>query len=132
MRKAKRGLAFRSLTFPLAALRGLGVGFVVIAIVFTVLSTLVSAGKLGVSAMPTATLGAAALGAVVGGIVGAAGHGARRLLTGVAVGGGMLIVCLVAAAFFEHATLFGAHHLMLTAAMVGGGAVGGLMLAMRR
>jgi putative membrane protein (TIGR04086 family) len=124
MRQAKR-----SLSFPLAALRGVCVGFAAIAVLFAVLSALVSAGKLPADLMRTAALGSAAFGAVTGGIVGASAFGAKKLLAGAVVGAAMLMLCLLISAFSELSAFPNARHLLLTAALLGGGVLGGVFAA---
>ena len=118
-----------STTFLLAAVRGVCVGFAVIAVIFAFLATLVAGGKLSAELMPMAVAAAVAVGAFGGAIAGAGGFGARKLLCGLAVGSGMLLLCLVISALAEHGAFPNKHHARLTAAMLGGGVLGGLMSA---
>ncbi|MDR0904816.1 MAG: TIGR04086 family membrane protein [Oscillospiraceae bacterium] len=124
MRQAKR-----SLSFPLAALRGVCVGFAVIAVIFAVLSVLVSVGKLSADLMQVAALGSAAVGAVTGGVVGATAFGAKKLIIGTVVGAAMLLLSLLISAFSEFSAFPNARHLLLTAALLGGGILGGVFAA---
>ena len=121
-----------SVSFLLAAVRGVCVGFAVIAVAFAPLAALVASEKLPTDMMQTAVVASAAAGALVGAIVGCRSFGAKKLLCGTAVGGGMLLICLVASALAEFNSFPNVRHAWMALAMVGGGVLGGLLSARRR
>ena len=118
-----------AVTLPVAGLRGLLAGFVLILILFAIATVLVSAGKIPESAMRHATCACAFAGSLTGSLIAAGGYTRHRFLVGAGLGVAMFLVCFVIAAISPVAEFPSHWHLILLLVFASGGALGGVISA---
>ena len=116
-------------TLPIAGLRGLLAGFVIIIVLFAIAAFFVSAGKIPENAMRLVVCICVFTGSLTGSFIAAKGHAQRRFIVGAGLGLAMFIICFVVSAISRSDKFPQRWHLVLFAIFLVSGAFGGVFAA---
>jgi putative membrane protein (TIGR04086 family) len=118
-------------TLPYSILLGAAIGFLLILILFAVLSALVASGKASESLMPYLTALTALLGAALAAVVAVRLHRSRAMIVGLGAGATMFVLTFVCSLFGGGAFAKGSMTFVLLVSFLLGG-VAGSFLSLKR